>query len=411
MSDSKRTLMVVSGGVEALPGIERAHQLGLHVVVSDGAPDAPGFGIADDHLVASTYDVDATVAAAVDFSSNVRPIDGVICVASDVPVTVAAVAAELNLVGVPLESARIVADKVAMKERFADAAIPIPWFAELESAEDLATAIDEKGFPLVVKPVDSRGARGVLLLKDSSVDPAWAFKKAQSESPSCRVMVEQFLDGPQVSTESLVIDGETHTIGLADRNYEYLDRFAPYIIENGGQLPTSRSGAECVSIRSLIQRTAESLGVRDGVIKGDVVIHSGEAKVIEVALRLSGGYLCSHEIPLSTGVDFLGAAIRIALGDSPTSSELLPTSNRGVAQRWLFPEPGLVLQVTGVDEVRARPEVDMCEIRVLAGDVVTPAESHPARAGVVIATGETRDEAVASAARAVDAINIETTSS
>ena len=66
--------------------------------------------------------------------------------------------------------------------------------------------------PLIVKPVDSRGARGVIRL-GAGVDPEWAFAAARAESPTGRVMAERFLDGPQVSTESLVIGGVAHTVG------------------------------------------------------------------------------------------------------------------------------------------------------------------------------------------------------
>ena len=80
--------------------------MGLHVVVSDGSPDAPGLAIADDTLIASTYDVEATVAAATRYHETVRPIDGVICIASDVPLTVAAVARRARPAGRPGDAPR-----------------------------------------------------------------------------------------------------------------------------------------------------------------------------------------------------------------------------------------------------------------------------------------------------------------
>jgi biotin carboxylase len=390
-----RTLLFVAGGIEAVPAIARAKQMGLRVAVSDGAPDAPGMALADERLVVSTYDVTGTVAAARGLS-----LDGVICVASDVPRTVAGVAEAFGLAGVTPESARLATDKLAMKERFARDAVPVPWFTAVGSAAELA-ALDG---PLIVKPVDSRGARGVIRMTPE-VDPEWAFAAARAESPTGRVMAERFLDGPQVSTEALVIAGVAHTIGLADRNYEHLERFAPYVIEDGGELPTRHNPAP---IADVVQRAATSLGVTDGVVKGDIVIHDGRPYVIELAARLSGGYLCTHEIPLSTGVDFVGAAMRIALGEPPAAEELVPRFARGVAQRWLFPSPGRVAAIMGADEVAARPEVELCELRVAVGDTVAPVTSHPARAGLVITTGATREDAVAAARSAVGAITIAT---
>ncbi|HMB79419.1 MAG TPA: hypothetical protein VKI43_05110, partial [Vicinamibacterales bacterium] len=179
----KRTLWIVSGGAEAVPGIERARAMGLHVVVSDMNPSAPGFAVADDTVVANTYDVDETVAAASKYHKGTRPIDGIMCMAADVPLTVASVAAALNLPGIPVESARLAADKLAMKQAFARAGIPIPWYQAIASLDELRAAIAERGLPLVLKPVDGRGARGVLRLTGTT-DVAWAFAHATSQSRS-----------------------------------------------------------------------------------------------------------------------------------------------------------------------------------------------------------------------------------
>ena len=129
-----KTLLIISAGIEAVPGIELAKSMGLQVVISDMNPNAPGFAVADDQLLASTYDVDATVAAARAYHKQVRPLDGVMCIASDVPLTVASVAAVLGLPGIPVESARLATDKLAMKEHFAADGVPIPWFSPVSAA-------------------------------------------------------------------------------------------------------------------------------------------------------------------------------------------------------------------------------------------------------------------------------------
>jgi hypothetical protein len=110
-----KTLLIISGGLEAVPGIQQAKNMGLHVVVSDMNPNAPGSKIADNFLIADTYNIDDTVAAALHYHKTVRPIDGVICIASDVPLTVASVAHRLGLPGISIETAKLASDKLAMK--------------------------------------------------------------------------------------------------------------------------------------------------------------------------------------------------------------------------------------------------------------------------------------------------------
>ena len=401
-----KTLLIVSAGIEAIAGIELAESMGLHVVASDASLKAPGFALADDALVASTYDVEATVAAATRYHRQVRPIDGVMCIASDVPLTVASVAAALGLPGIPVESARLATDKLAMKQRFAADGVPIPWFSAVESADHLKALVAAEELPLVIKPVDSRGSRGVLRLLRGT-DLAWAYATAKSHSPTSRVMLERFLPGPQVSTESLVIDGVAYTPGFADRNYEYLERFAPHIIENGGQLPSHLDEATQQAVRDLVQQAALSMGIRNGVVKGDIVVTDGKPYVIELAARLSGGYFCTHEIPLNTGVDLVGAAIRQALGEPVDPTDLQPKFNRPVAQRYFFPRPGVVTAVQGAETFTNHPDVAYLELRVKPGDRIGPVDSHPARAGVVITTGESLEAAVGLAEKVAAEISID----
>ena len=402
-----RTLLIVSGGAEALPGIRLAKRMGLHVVVSDGSPKAPGLAEADDRLIASTYDVAATVDAAREYSRVVRPLDGVVCVAADVPVTVASVAEALHLPGIPVESARLAADKIAMKNRFVERGIAVPWFVEIGGASELRAAVADRGLPLVIKPVDSRGARGVLLLV-AGVDLDWAFGHAREWSPTGRVMVEEYLPGPQISTESLLLDGVGHTPGFCDRNYEYLDRFSPWIIENGGHQPSVLSDEDQEAVADLAVRAGLALGIRTGIVKGDMVLTPNGPKVIEVAARLSGGWFSTDQIPLATGVDLVGAAIRVSLGDAVAPEDLAPAYHHGVAIRYFFPHPGRVIAITGADRYRDASWVHRMGFAVGLGDVVEAPTNHTRRAGFVITSGATRDEAVARAVEVVNAVQIET---
>ncbi len=403
----QKTLLIISGGAEAVPGIERARGMGLYVVVSDINPKAPAFALADDHIIASTYDVEDTVAAALHYHKTVRPIDGVMCIASDVPLTVASVAHALGLPGITIEAARLAGDKLAMKELFVEKGISIPWFCRVDSVADLRRILSERGFPVVLKPVDSRGARGVLRLTES-VDLDWAYEHSVSFSPSGRVMVEEYLEGPQISTESAIINGRAFTPGFSDRNYEFLDRFAPYIIENGGHQPSVLTAEQQNSVSGLAEQAALAMGITTGIAKGDMVLTKDGPKVIEIAARLSGGWFSTDQIPLATGVDLISAAIKIALGEQVLEEDLIPRYQKGVAIRYFFPEPGRVVRIENAEQFRDRSWVHKLGFFVKPGDIVEPVTNHTKRAGFVITSGETRDQAIERAEQVVESIKIET---
>ena len=323
-----------------MPGIQRAKEMGLHVVVSDGNPNAPGFALADDRIVVSTYDVDGTVEAAQRYHRTVRPVDGVICIVADVPLTVASVAHALELPGITIETAQFASDKLAMKERFIQKGVPVPWFRRVESISHLRRIVSDYGFPIVLKPVDSRGARGVLRLTEST-DLDRAYEHSVSFSPSGRVMVEEYLNGPQISTESAIVNGHA---GFTDRNYEFLDRFAPFIIENGGHQPSILTTEQQSAVSRLAERAAIAMGITTGIAKGDMVFTKDGPKVIEIATRLSGGWFSTDQIPLATGVDLIGVAIKLALGEKVGEEDLMPRYHKGVAIRYFSPEPGRIVR-------------------------------------------------------------------
>jgi biotin carboxylase len=239
-------------------------------------------------------------------------------------------------------------------------------------------------------------------------DLAKAFAFAQQHSPSDRVMVEQYLSGPQVSTESIVVDGVCHTPGFSDRNYEYLERYAPFFIENGGDLPSHLPDDIQQKVKDVVAQAAAALGITNGTVKGDMVVHKGEPHVIELAARLSGGFFCTREIPLNTGVDFVGLAIRVALGEKPSLEELTPKQQTPVIQRYAFPNPGRVMKVSGAEEARKIPGVTEVIVTAKEGDVIPPAGDKRPSAAMVLATGSTREAALEAANDALSHIRIET---
>jgi biotin carboxylase len=406
MSD-KKTLLIISGGIEAADAARRAKEMGHTVVVSDRDPNAPGFAFADSCLIADVYGPTETAAAAERYSRKIRRIDGVLCVAADAPVTAATVAQRLRLPGLPVHVAELACDKLAMKKAFRSAGVAVPWFAEVATPQELQRIAIERGRDLVIKPVDSRGSRGVQRVAQVA-DLTGAFMLARSHSPSERVMVEQYLSGPQVSTESIVIDGVCHTPGFSDRNYEYLERYAPFFIENGGDLPSHLPAGIQDKVKDLVGRAASALGVTTGTVKGDIVVHEGEPYVIELAARLSGGFFCTREIPLNTGVDFIGAAIRLALGEAVVAGELTPRQQLPVVQRYAFPSPGTVTGVTGEDDARQIPGIAEVVVTARPGDVIPPAGDKRPSAAMVLATGATHEAALKAANDALALIRIRT---
>tara|TARA_B100000900_G_C20593448_1_gene722445 strand:- start:1789 stop:3027 length:1239 start_codon:yes stop_codon:yes gene_type:complete len=397
-----KLILFIGGGDEALPAVKLAKSIGFKTAVIDLDPSCICFKYSDFNIICSTYDVNGCIKLSQQFNDETYKISGVISVASDVPNSVASVAKSLNIPGIPIKAALISSDKMLMKDIFKKNNIEIPWYKEIFSYEDLLKIISKNNKQYVIKPVDSRGSRGVQKI-DSNSNLKLSYEEALNYSPSKRVMIEEFISGPQISSESLIFKGKSYTIGLSDRNYELLEKYAPNIIEDGGDLPASLDKEQVSNIEKIIEKIAKILKINNGVIKGDIVFNKDSSTpiIIEVATRLSGGYFCTHEIPLNTGVDFVGNAIKIALGENINLNELEPTEKNCVCQRYLFAKEGIVTKIPNMKKIELMPGIKLAKLRVDIGDKIDSPKSHPGRSGVIIAVGENRVDAQNNAKNAI----------
>ncbi len=363
---SQKTLWVVGGGIETVPAIMRAQEMGLYVVVSDANTEAPGCKAADFAVQASTYDESATALAALAFRSERHEIDGVIALAADVPGTVAHVAIQLGLSHLPWNIATLGSNKWDMKRHLVAKGIPTAAGRLISTASEARDFMQGHWpYGCVIKPLGSRGARNVQRVCAES-DLVMAVRRAIGKHYAA--LIEEWLPGPQFSTETVLLaDGAADTYVL-DRCYDDLDRVYPYVVETGAQGPSIASDHALRFIEALATRAARSVVVGyPCTVKGDLVLTPDGTKVIELALRLSGGYMSSRLIPLMTGVDLVGIAIRLALGERVSSEELRPKHRAGVAIRYEVP-----------NGCTCHPERGrhVIEIRTTATEAVQGAESR-----------------------------------
>jgi len=386
-----KTILIVGGGVEAVKGIQRAKELGLRVVVADGNPEAPGRRVADDFIQADIYNPEEAVEKAVEYSLK-QKIDGVLAMASDTPVTVSSIARELGLPSHSLETARLATDKLAMKKCFNEHGVPTPDFIEINSVYHLEETMRNIDFPAVIKPVDSRGARGVLRL-NKEIDLNWVYNYALSYSKAKKLILERWIPGPQISTESVCWDDEHVLVATGDRNYDKLKEYFPFIIENGGGSPSYLSPEIDQELENLINKARQAIGLKRGTVKGDVVITDQGPVIIEIAARLSGGYYSTVTIPLVYDVDIVGTAINISLGIKPNLSNLRRKPRCYMANRFLFLREGIIKSISITNDIEQQDWLRELVLYVKPGDKIGPVTDHTKRSGMVLTVADSREEA------------------
>jgi len=388
-----KTILFIGGGRETVYAVKQAQGMGLKAVVADENYDECAcYEIADVTLGIPIHHPHTATLALNAKKQHWNEIDGVICAASDFPATTATVAQALGLNGISPLTGWMSSSKLEMKVRFLEAGLPVPRFHVVRSGEHLKALVGESPYRIVIKPDDSRGARGVLSI--SGQDVVKRYEESKQHSAIGRVIAEEWLTGPQVSTEGLVIEGICHTVAISDRNYSRLGEFAPYVIEDGGEIPSGLPEYVQSDIRKLMQEAVSVMGIENGPVKGDLVISKGKPYIIEIAARLSGGYLSTHQIPYCYGVDLVGCAIRQAIGERVFPEELTPTRNNHMAIRFMFPPEGILEAVSPTEPLEGFSGVELCEVFVNPGDKVGPYKCHPDRVGVLITSGHDRREAI-----------------
>ncbi len=234
-------------------------------------------------------------------------IDGICTIASDMPVpTICFVAEKMGLVANSFQSALASTDKYLMRQAFSGK-VNIPKFQEVSKASELTT---ELKFPIIVKPTDRSGSRGVTKLENPQ-DLEKAITYAVSESFAKKAIAEEFIAGSEVSVETISWKGEHHILAITDK----VTTGAPHFVELAHHEPSGLSAEIQEKIRQQTRLALDALEVKFGAGHSEFKItKEGEVFAIEVGARMGGDFIGSHLVQLSTGYDYVKGVIDIALG-------------------------------------------------------------------------------------------------
>ena len=387
-----KRLLVVGASVLQVPAIKKAKEMGLQVAVADYDPRAVGIQYADRYFNVSTIDQEGVYQAAKAFGA-----DGMMTLATDMPMRAVAYACRrLGLAGISYETAVRATDKGEMIRAFEAAGVAHPMYriargGALEVREGLT-------FPLVVKPTDSSGSRGVTLAHDAAELSA-ALRYSAANGRSGDVIVEEYMRGPEVSVEVMVCRGKAQVLQITDK----LTTGAPHFVEMGHSQPSRLEEETQAAIRDLACRAALAVGIENGPAHAEIIVTKDGPKMVEIGARMGGDCIASHLVPLSTGVDMVGGVIRMALGQEP---DLKAQCANGAAIRYFDAPPGVIRAIQGVEEALRVAGVEEIVFTKRAGDLVGRVGSSSDRAGFVIARADTAHQAVARCGQAMALVKI-----
>lgn len=360
---------------------------GFHVLAVDRNRNAPGASLAHEFAPIDIIDGPAVV----EWVKN-KNIDGVMAV-NDFGIRSAAfIASKLNLPQISTATAAVVSDKGLIRDAWQKAGLPQPDCRIVSSFEECESAALQIGFPCVLKPTDCGGAgRGVSVLK-SPDDLEWAFDFARPFVANDRFILEQFLEGTEMTIEAITIDGTVNILAMSDKEKPDLrTRVATSL-----NYPAGFDEGTIREVRELVEKAVPAAGIDFGMSHTELIVTEEGPSLVEIGARGGGGHVFHTIIEAVSGVCAPVAAAQQLTSCAATLPQVV---SNGAVYRFFNPPPGILKEVRNIDTAKAVDGVLDLDIVVSPGDTVGFLENSLQRAGFVVTAGKTRAEAVAVADR------------
>lgn len=389
-----KKVLIIGASILQLPAIKKAKELGYYVGVADYNPNAIGISYADEFFNVSTIDVDGVVNVAKKF----KP-DGIMTLATDMPMrSVAAACKALNLPGISTETALKATDKGEMIKSFEKHKVEHPWYFIIDNCDSLDRVMEQITYPCIMKPTDNAGSRGVVLCHN--IDELKSkYNYSMTESRCGSVIIEEYLQGPEFSVEVMVVDGKPHVLQITDK----LTTGAPHFVEMGHTQPTIQPVDVRERIKNLACRAVKAVGINVGPAHVEMILTENGPKMVELGARMGGDCITTHLVPLSTGIDMVGATIKLACGEK---TDLVPKYSKGAAIRYFETSPGILKEISGIEKAKGIPGVIDISFVHEVGENIGEIGSSTDRIGFVIAQGETRNKSIEICQKAKELISI-----
>lgn len=397
----QKKMMILGASELQIPAIKKAKELGYQIILVDYNEKAAGFSLADVKLVVSTLDQEEVYRQALIYEPDV-----VITSTSDGPVRTAAYVNEKlgKQPDLSYEDSLCATIKSYMRDRLKENHIPIPEYYAVRNFEEFKAAVEALKGSCIVKPADNAGSRGVVLLDGSEFQGGEELRRtyeySKENSRNGTVMVEEYMTGPEVSVEAMTMDGETTVLTITDKFITP----PPYFVEIAHCEPSCLDEEIQESIRQITLKAVAAIRLKNGPSHTEIKITKEGPKIVELAARLGGDFITSKLVPLSTGVDLVGASVLLATG---VKADIRSKWQRGAAIHFIQGKEGIIKSIEIDDELYRMNGIEETVIYKKAGDAANGTRSSNDRLGHIITVGENAKEALEAGKRALEFVHVE----
>ena len=376
-----KKLMIMGAGIYQVPLIRTAKRMGIHTIAVSIPGNYPGFAIADEICHINTVDYESVLKVAKE-----KKIDGIVTAGTDVAViTIGKVCDELGLKGISFEAAQIAADKMLMKQRYAECGVRTAKSVRVSFSDNVYEAVRDLKYPLIVKTVDSSGSRGITRVNAPEEIPA-AVETARNVTRKHYYLVEEFIEGREFGAQAFIYDGRLRFV-LPHGDYVF---FGDTGVPVGHFAPFSLTEEEQKDVFEQTQLAVKAMKLDNCAINADFIMKDGRTYVLELGGR-SGATCLVELVSLYYGFDYYEKIIEASLGIEPDFplTKAVPNASRLL----MSDRDGVIRSISNRNDPRNEK---ICEILFdyKVGEPVKKFRVGPHRIGHVITKGDTLEDAV-----------------
>jgi biotin carboxylase len=387
MFGDRKKILILGAGRDQVPIIKKAKDLGLFVIVVSPKGSYDGFSFADKVFYADIKEKDKIL----EFAKN-EGIDGVASDQLDAAVQpVAYIAEKLKLAGIGYDCSQYFTNKLLMRRICQEIGIPVHKYKEAKDLEHGLWAADTIGFPVVIKPVDSSGSRGVLRI-DNEEEFKEKFGLTQQESFAGMVLIEEYLNGEQFLTRGYIDNYNLRLFAFANRYYFRLSKlFLPNLTIFPAKIESSVKERMVNYYNRLIEKLKPKFGASG--IEWIYNLETDKLHVIEISIRGGGAFIGSDLMPQAYGIDIQPYLINACLNQKYENIFDAHIENRASAYMFFLLPEGRVSYVEGIDQIEKIKGVFKSYVKnIKVGNITDPLVNKGSRIGPILISGETRDE-------------------
>lgn len=381
----RESIVILGASALQVPLIKYVKDKGYKTIVVSINGNYPGFDIADSCVKCDVRDVD--------FIENAISDENVKAVLTDqTDIAVPAVAELSQRLGLPankLSVANAYSNKLLMRQACQYAKVSCPNFFVANSTDEISNIISKLNFPVIVKPIDNQGSRGVHIASDinqllSQTNDSFLYSKYH------KVIVEEFFEGEtEYVVEGFAQDGEYYNFGIGERKYFKLD----------GKFIPSQTIFPAVINDDIKTKLIESeirlhkyINPSFGMIHSEYLVNHNNNTIclVETALRGGGVYISSHLVPLYSDINNYDWLYNCAIG-CKCSIKNVEREEHASAYICFYLPQGTIVCIEGVEIIKSLPFVHLADLdNIKIGNQTSPIDNKTMRLGPIIVSGEDR---------------------